>query len=153
MKIQIYSHRNGTKIVSDQIFQEVVNTIENYHPYIGANCARKLRTGLYALLGKKGWTGELKLDTNSNISIGSFYKGIGLNIQTGNAGRIYADLLKMQTLYVKGKINCGIIITPMATTANNIGKCMATFERLTRELPIFSPVITMPIIVIGFSGD
>lgn len=29
---------------------------------------------------------------------------------------------------------------------------MANYERLIRELPIFSQVITMPLVVIGFDG-
>lgn len=72
--------------------------------------------------------------------------------QTGNVGRIYADLLKLQTLYVKGNITAGIILIPQIKTAKALGANMANYERLIRELPIFSQVITMPIVVIGFDG-
>ena len=153
MNYVVYDHRNGTKIIPEKQLNEVTTIITQYCPHIGLNCARKLKTGLYELLSKKGWSGEYRLDTESMISIGSFLNGIGLNIQTGNAARIYADMLKMQALFVKGKINCGIIITPTLKTANAMGKCMANYERLIRELPIFSQVITMPIVVIGFKGE
>ena len=79
-------------------------------------------------------------------------KGIGLCFQTGNVGRIYADLLKLQTLYTKGNITAGIILIPQNQTAKELGSNMANYERLIRELPIFSQVITMPIVVIGFDG-
>ena len=72
--------------------------------------------------------------------------------QTGNVGRIYADLLKLQTLYTRGNITAGIILIPQIKTAKELGSNMASYERLIRELPIFSQVITMPIVVIGFDG-
>ena len=72
--------------------------------------------------------------------------------QTDNVGRIYADLLKLQTLYTKGNIIAGIILVPQIKTAKELGSNMANYERLIRELPIFSQVITMPLVVIGFNG-
>lgn len=65
---------------------------------------------------------------------------------------MYADLLKLQTLYVKGNITAGIILIPTDSTANELGSNMANYERHVRELPLFSQVITMPIVVIGFDG-
>ena len=72
--------------------------------------------------------------------------------QTGNVGRIYADILKLQTLNTRGNITAGIILIPQIKTAKELGSNMANYERLIRELPIFSQVITMPIVVIGFDG-
>ena len=40
----------------------------------------------------------------------------------------------------------------LVKTAKELGSNMANYERLIRELPIFSQVITMPIVVIGFDG-
>ena len=101
---------------------------------------------------KIGWSGEYRLDSDSKITISSYMQGVGLCFQTGNAGRVYADLLKLQTLYVKGNITAGIILIPTALTAKELGSNMANYERLVRELPLFSQVITMPIVVIGFDG-
>jgi hypothetical protein len=99
-----------------------------------------------------GWSGEYRLDSDSKITISSYMQGVGLCIQTGNAGRVYADLLKLQTLYVKGNITSGIMLIPTVVTAKELGYNMANYERLVRELPLFSQVITMPIVVIGFDG-
>ena len=49
-------------------------------------------------------------------------------------------------------IAAGIILVPQLKTAKELGYNMANYERLIRELPIFSQVITMPIVVIGFEG-
>ena len=153
MKTRVYSHRNGIDVLPEDIFKGIIEILEDYHPVIKRNCAKTLKKGLFEPLTKKGWSGEYRLDTESMISIASYYKGAGLNIQTGNAARIYADLLKLQTLFVKEKITCGIIIVPISRTAKEMGYCLASYERLCRELPIFNQVITMPIVVIGFEGD
>ena len=111
-----------------------------------------LKESIREKLEKEGWTGEYRLDATSRITISSYMKGIGLCFQTGNVGRMYADLLKLQTLYTKGNITAGIILIPQIKTAKELGSNMANYERLIRELPIFSQVITMPIVVIGFDG-
>ena len=73
--------------------------------------------------------------------------------QTGNMGRVYADILKLQALYTKGNIIAGIILVPQSRTAKALGSNLVNYERLIRELPIFSQVITMPIVVVGFSAE
>jgi hypothetical protein len=44
------------------------------------------------------------------------------------------------------------MLIPTVVTAKELGYNMANYERLVRELPLFSQVITMPIVVIGFDG-
>ena len=153
MKTQIYNHRNGEKIVPEDIINGILEVLHGTNSEIKLKITREFRNGLYEQLYKKGWSDEMRLDTESHITLASYMKGVGLCIQTGNAARIYADLLKMQTLFVKGKISSGIIVVPQNETAKKMGKGMANYERLLRELPIFSQVITMPIVVIGFEGD
>lgn len=67
--------------------------------------------------------------------------------------RFYADLLKLQATYVKGKAKSAIYIVPTKIAARVIGDNIAQYERMTRELESFNKVITMPIVVIGFEGD
>lgn len=102
---------------------------------------------------QNGWAGEYRLDSDSQITISSYLQGIGLCFQTGNVGRLYADLLKLQTLYVKGKIVAGIIMVPGLEMAKILGCNLANYDRLVRELPLFNQVITMPIVVVGFEAE
>lgn len=67
-----------------------------------------------------------------------------------NVSRIYADLLKLQALYMRETIKAGIVILPTVKAARSFSGNVASLERLERELPIFSQVITMPVVVIGF---
>ena len=152
MRTQIYDHRSGRKVVPNSIIADVEKIIWGIHPTLSKKTVSNIKESIRERLEKEGWTGEYRLDASSRITISSYLKGIGMCFQTGNVGRIYADLLKLQTLYTKGNITAGIILIPQVKTAKELGSNMANYERLIRELPIFSQVITMPIVVIGFDG-
>ena len=153
MKTQIYEHRSGLKVVPQNIINSVIDVVEEFNPVLTKNSVSCIKVEIKERLEKGGWSGEYRLDITSKITISSFLKGTGLCFQTGNVGRIYADLLKLQTLYTKGNIAAGIILIPQQKTAKKLGSNMANYERLIREFPIFSQVITMPIVVVGFDGS
>ncbi len=152
MRTQIYDHRSGLKVVPNSIISDVEKIIWDINPTLSKNAVAGIKKSIREQLEKEGWTREYRLDASSKITISSYLKGVGMCFQTGNVGRIYADLLKLQTLYTKGNITAGIILVPQIKTAKKLGSNMANYERLIRELPIFSQVITMPIVVIGFDG-
>ena len=152
MRTQIYEHRSGLKVVPADIISGVEKIVWEINPVLSKNSVANIKEAVKERMEKDGWTGEYRLDATSKITISSYMKGVGLCFQTGNVGRIYADLLKLQTLYTKGNITAGIILIPLNQTAKELGSNMANYERLIRELPIFSQVITMPIVVIGFDG-
>ena len=152
MRTQIYEHRSGLKVVPRNIVSDVEKILWDITPILSKRTVASIKKSVRERLEKEGWTGEYRLDSSSRITISSHLKGIGMCFQTGNVGRIYADLLKLQTLYTRGNITAGIILIPQIKTAKELGSNMANYERLIRELPIFSQVITMPIVVIGFDG-
>jgi hypothetical protein len=149
--MEIYDHRSGIKVIPDEIVNEVKKILSELNPVVSEKSVTNLKDIVRQRLEKEGWSGEYRLDSSSKITISSFNKGIGMCFQTGNVGRIYADILKLQTLYTKGNINAGIILIPKQETAKKLGSNIANYERILRELPIFSQVITMPIVVIGIS--
>ncbi len=152
MKSIVYNHRNGVKIIASDVIDGISSILNDEHPKLTQNSVSTLKNDIWNKMMKIGWSGEYRLDSDSKITISSYMQGVGLCFQTGNAGRVYADLLKLQTLYVKGNITAGIILIPTVSTAKELGSNMANYERLVRELPLFSQVITMPIAVIGFDG-
>ena len=152
MRTQIYEHRSGLKVVPNDVIANIEKIISNENPILSKKTVTFIKESIREKMEKEGWTGEYRLDATSKITISSYLKGIGLCFQTGNVGRIYADLLKLQTLYTKGNITAGIILIPQIKMAKELGTNMANYERLIRELPIFSQVITMPLVVIGFDG-
>jgi hypothetical protein len=150
MEINLYDHRSGLKVVPTSIIADISHVFQEYDARITANSVSKLKSDITNSLEIKGWSREYRLDTSSKITISSYLHDIGLCFQTGNVGRIYADLLKLQVLFTKGNIQAGIILVPAASIAKKLGSNMVSYERLLRELPIFNQVITMPIVVIGF---
>ena len=152
MRTQIYEHRSGLKVVPNDVIANIEKIISNENPILSKKTVTFIKESIREKMEKEGWTGEYRLDATSKITISSYLKGIGLCFQTGNVGRIYADLLKLQTLYTKGNITAGIILIPQIKMAKELGTNMANYERLIRELPIFSQVITMPLVVIVFDG-
>lgn len=150
MQVQIYNHLDGIDVVPENMLNEIADVIEEYTPVIERNSVTKIKNDITEELLLRGWSKEFRLDTSSKITVSSFLRGIGLCFQTGNYGRVYADLLKLQTLYTKGKISAGIILVPDKNLALQLGSNMANYERLIGELPIFDEVISMPLIVVGF---
>ena len=100
-----------------------------------------------------GWSNEYLISSDSRLTISAFKHGVGLCCQTGNVARVYADLLKLQTLFINKNIGAGIIIVPTQKMANIIGTNVANSEKLNRELIIFKSVITIPLVIIGFGQE
>ena len=118
MRTQIYEHRSGLKVVPRDIVSDVEKIVWNINPVLSKKTVVSIKKSVRVRLEKEGWTGEYRLDATSRITISSYLKGIGMCFQTGNVGRIYADLLKLQTLYTKGNITAGIILIPRIKTSD-----------------------------------
>jgi hypothetical protein len=113
--------------------------------------ARDLRQPILKQLQIKGWSLALKLSQSSGITITAIKANMGLCFQTGNMGRFYADLLKLQYLYNKHTILSAIYILPDSNLARSIGSNCANFERMIKELAFFDEIITVPLFVIGLT--
>lgn len=151
MKVEKYNHRCGLKVVPQEILEKTVGIFEKYENELVKCNVSVVKPDLKSKLMMEGWSDEYRLDVDSKITITSFQQNIGLCFQTGNVGRVYADLLKLQTLFVKGNIVAGVLIVPKKKMVKVFGNNCASFERLVKELPIFEQVMTMPLVVVGFT--
>ncbi len=149
----IFDHRSGLSVVPEYLVEGVKTVLSNINPTIKKNTVSDIRDCIISGIELQGWSGEYRLDATSKITISSYMEEIGLCIQTGNVGRIYADLIKLQSLYLKGNIKAGIIILPQKALASALASNMASYERLIGELPIFKQVISMPLVIIGFRSE
>ncbi|WP_101910209.1 BglII/BstYI family type II restriction endonuclease [Marasmitruncus massiliensis] len=150
MMIKLKSYRSGLDVVPHGIVEDIKDIFQSTNIDVKSYAASAINKSLSSKLKQFGWSDSVRLDNSSKISITSMLHGIGLCLQTGNVSRTYADLLKLQTLYMKEIVRVGIIIVPMSSAAKKLGGNLASFERLSRELPIFKQVITMPILLVGF---
>ena len=153
MTLNVYNNCDGQDVIPNTMLKDVISVIKGINPHVRKNTVSEIRDSIIKGLDYKGWSGEYRLDALSKITITSFMGSTGLCLQTGNVSRVYADLLKLQSLYLKGNIVAGIIILPQKELALKLASNMANYERLVSELQIFSKVISMPLLVIGFNVE
>lgn len=152
MHLSTFDYRNANAIIPKTIVGELRNVLEAAVP--GSELSsRRFRHKLSKALTGLGWSDSIRVNPGSKISITSVRDGIGLCVQTGNVSRFYADLLKLETLYKKRAVRAAIYLLPQKKWATAMGSNLANFERFVEELGIFSESISVPILVVGFSGD
>ncbi len=147
MKHTKYSHLGGSETVPLNIQTEVESAISGVTVNPARGAAEKIRFEFIRAISAHGWTGEMLVARESKISVTSTKNDVGLCLQTGNMSRIYADLLKLQTMYLKSAIKGAVIVIPSYPVAKKLGSNIANAKRLERELPIFSRAYSVPTLV------
>lgn len=113
------------------------------------NTLQEVRDGIISTLSTHGWGLNIPLSSKSQIKITAQKKETALCLQTGNISRVYADLMKLQALYLNGTVSSGYLIIPVRDSAIRHGSNLANFERVTTEMTIFDRVISIPLRIIG----
>jgi len=147
MKHCTYSHMGGFEAISETVRDEIAAAITSIDIKLTKGCVTSIREALLAEVHAAGWSGEVLVSRDSNITITSVKNRIGLCLQTGNIARMYADILKLQTMYLAGAIRAAIIVVPSSPVAKVLGSNMANAGRLERELTIFRPAYSTPTLV------
>lgn len=151
MRHYFYSHQGASEAFPEGARAEIEAAIETCLVRIERGAAAAIRNHLVRSLGQSGWPDEFKVEPPSGITIASLKDGVGLCMQTGgNMSRMYADLLKLQKLYLEDAISAGAIILPTSKASRDLGDNIANADRLAAELKIFRRVIHMPIAVFSF---
>ena len=147
MSSEIYSFRNASSIIPAAIVEEVKKAVPTRPAIMSATTCRDAL--LVPLRNNHGWSDEVNLSPDAKITITSCKQNIGLCVQTGNMARFYADLMKLSLLHTQDRIYSAIYVLPTHVLADEWGSNIAHFERFCNELPIFSPTLHVPILVIG----
>lgn len=152
MKVSIHDHQGGLAALPGTLRQEIENAVAACAIVPARGTASSIGDAIMAALNKEGWSGAVALAGRaSKISITSMKKEAGLCMQTGgNMSRMYADLLKLQHMFLSNTINVGAMITPSHVAAKKLGDNLVNADRLGRELDIFRKVIHMPLVVFAF---
>lgn len=151
MKVFMHSHQGAAEVLPETERGEIESAIEGCAVKIERGNAPKIREKIVGHLARSGWPGEFQVEPPSRITIASLKNGVGLCVQTGgNMSRMYADLLKLQKLYMENRVKSGALILPTSPAAKLLGDNIANADRLEAELAIFRKVIHMPIAVFSF---
>jgi hypothetical protein len=151
MKCFTNDHCDGLATVPQEHQDDIRDVITAVEIKPDRGTAPDFRDAFNMGLQSRGWSTKTSLSTGSKISISSTKGTTGLCMQTGgNMSRMYADLLKLQHLYVTEKIKCGVMIVPSKPTAKLLGDNMVHASRLVQELSLFKKVIQIPMIICSF---
>jgi hypothetical protein len=149
LKCTIHNHCAGDKSISTSIQIEIADGIKSVEIKPAKGNATKIRDAILANLKSSGWSGEVAVAKGSNITVTSMKNEVGLCLQTGNMARMYADLIKLQTLYLDAAIKAAVIILPSQPVSLILGRNIAQAKRLERELEIFKKAYHVPTLIYG----
>lgn len=149
MKVSLHSHCAGSERVPPHILEDVLVAAEAVDVRVERGAAPRIRDQFVAALRSKGWSSEVTVARGSDMSITSMREDIGLCLQTGNMARMYADLMKLQTLYLNNAIQAAVFVLPSQPVALAIGDNIAQATRLERELEIFRKAFYVPTLIVA----
>jgi hypothetical protein len=117
---------------------------------VSYGCTSAIRSHLRNELTRAGWSYNVRIDPEFDLTVTGLYRDVAFQVQTGNIARAIYDLVKLQHLYSRLKIQAAAIAVPTKSAAALIGSNVAHDERLWGELKLFDRIITVPLMLISF---
>jgi hypothetical protein len=117
---------------------------------IEPGCTGRIRAHLRDELTNAGWSYNVRVDPNSDLTVTGRFRDLAFQIQTGNVSRAMYDLLKLEYLYTQKKIEAAALAVPTKSAASIIGSNVANVERVWGELQLFDRIVTLPLLLISF---
>lgn len=147
-----YSHRNGKVEWEKRDLDEWITDVFNAPSItLEPHATNAIRDHVRNELTTEGWSDEVPIAPNfTGVTIFSQKEELAIQIQTGNVSRVFYDLLKLQYLFNRSKIEAAALAVPTKSGAQKLGSNIANYERLCAELQLYDRVITVPILVIAF---
>lgn len=149
MKTSLYNHLKAQTEIPEDLSSQLLSRVRALNVHWAKRQGTPIRENILRVLRDDGWSRPVKLDPEIGITVGAMKEGIALCVQFGNMARFYADLLKLQYLYLKRRATAAIYLLPTKESAKRIGSNIAQFERLTTELEYFREIIQIPVLVVG----
>ena len=150
--IEGYSHRNGNiEWEKRELDEWLTDTFNAPTITLEAHATQSIRAHIRGELTKEGWSEELYIARDmAGATIFSVKGDLAIQLQTGNISRVFYDLLKLQYLFIRNKIEAAALAVPTRSGASQLGSNIANFERLCGELQLYDRIITVPILVVAF---
>jgi hypothetical protein len=117
---------------------------------IGTKCTGNIRSHIVNELSARGWSHNVRIDPNYDLTVTGRYRDLAFQIQTGNISRAIYDLMKIQYLYQQGKIEAAALAVPTKAAGLLIASNVASVERVWGEVQLFDRIITCPLLIVGF---
>lgn len=117
---------------------------------VGAGCTGNIRAHISNELSTGGWSNQVRIDPNFDLTVTGRHRDLAFQIQTGNISRAIYDLMKLQYLFQQRKIGAAALAVPTKAAGLLIASNVASVERVWNEVQLFDRIITLPLLVIGF---
>ncbi len=152
MKLAFTSeHHKGNIIWEERDLSEwITDVFEAPAIKIKPKCTPLLRKHVTQEFQDEGWALDVKINQELGLTVFALKDDLAFQLQTGNISRAPYDLLKLQYLYLSGKIEGAALAMPTKSCASILGSNIANFERIQNELTVFNKIITVPIYLIAF---
>lgn len=147
MRYLHFSHCDGDKAVPKALQKSVTDAIGAVKTKLAEGASQGIRDEIMDRLTAEGWSADVRVAADSEMTITSIREHVGLCLQTGNMARAPYDLLKLQTLYYDGHIKAAVMIVPSRDAAKKLGKGLVDASRLEREMTIFKKAYNVPTVV------
>lgn len=148
---QVYYHQGSEEIWKKENEKDwLINLMNNPAISVAPRVTTKIRAYLKDQLIANGWSNEINLSIDTDLTVSAKKNNLAIQIQTGNICRAPYDFLKLQYLYLEGGIQSSALIVPSKDAAKKIGSNIAHFDRLKKELQLFKKVITVPMVLVSF---
>jgi hypothetical protein len=149
--VEAYSHHNGeTEWQKRELFEWLTDVFEQPSLEVNKGSSTLIRTHIREQFDQEGWSGEVRIDPNFDLTIFSIKDDLAFQVQTGNISRALYDLMKLQYLFVAKKIEAGALAVPSSIGATRMGSNIANFNRIMNELNLFNRVISVPLLLVSF---
>jgi len=148
-----FEHKEAMRILNTRVnFDELAKIIEVPNIKFGHDNPKTIKSVVSDRFNQKGWADRVKVVSSANLTINFMKNRIGVCFQLGNVARMYADLLKLETLGRDNKIDVGVIILPDAIESLKLGANYARYDRLKKEMLVFSKIFSVPILILSLSN-
>jgi hypothetical protein len=150
---QYYHHilRANVEPFSDRI-ADIVHTIDKCPLHFEQGASPKIKSYFDNVLNSRGWVNNVKIDQSTQTTVNFVKLDVAFVLQLGNVARIYADVLKLSYLQQKSITGLGIIAVACNPESKLLGANYANFERVVRELKVYSEILFYPLLVLGLSN-
>jgi hypothetical protein len=149
--VEAFSLHNGeTEWERRELNEWITDLFEAPGIAIEPGCTGRIRAHLQNELTNAGWSYNVRIDPNFDLTVTGIFRDLAFQIQTGNISRAMYDLLKFQYLFAQKKIEAAALAVPTKSAAGVIGSNIANVDRLWGEVRLFDRVITLPLLLISF---
>lgn len=117
---------------------------------ISQGCTGAIRTHLRTELTNGGWTSNVRIHPEYDLTVTGMSGDLAFQIQTGNISRAMYDLLKLEYLYKEKKIAAAALALPTKEAADAIASNVAHVDRVWGELQLLHHIINVPLLIVAF---